>query len=504
MCDPDREQIYILAGIAGKGKSTVSRTAASCASQLGALGASFFFSRDENGLNTAKTFFSTIAYQLARHRRNFMNAIGDALESSPDTPSKALHIQLDALILEPLRALCQNGADPTVIVIDALDECEKTESDAILRLLLQKMHLLPSVKVLITTRPDPHIVNIVNTSSHPGPIRHRYEDIARFDADQDIGLFLRRRLSIDNVKVVLPTLQPMWGVSDEDVDGLVRSAGSLFIVAATSVLFILDDGINDPQERVSTLLQKFHNSGPTTDNPHHLLDSLYNQILDTAIPSQSLQTMIGRFQSVVGAIIVLHEPLTRLGLEELLDIQENHLDGILRLLHSVINSTSGTEPLRVYHASFPDFSIDGERCKRDELVIRPAVHHRRIASLCFRAMQSALRRNICELQGSERYQKNCDIPNISKRVEEKIPPQLAYSCRYWANHLAKGDEIDDELLKQLNDFVFIHFLHWLEVLSLIGKMSSAYEALEHVRQMKIVSDSVFLWNFGPTACLDWC
>jgi hypothetical protein len=211
-----------------------------------------------------------------------MDAIGDALASSPDASSKALHIQLDALILEPLRALCHNGADPTVIVIDALDECEKTESDTILRLLLQKMHLLPSVKVLITTRPDPHILNVVNASSPP--IRHCYRDIAGFDADQNIGLFLRRRLSIDNVKVVLPTLQPMWGASDKDVDVLVRSAGSLFIVAATSVLFILDDVTNDPQERMSTLLRKFHNSGPTTDNPYHLLDSLYNQILDTAIP----------------------------------------------------------------------------------------------------------------------------------------------------------------------------------------------------------------------------
>ena len=499
MYDPDREQIYILAGIAGKGKSTVSRTAASCASQLGALGASFFFCRDENGLNPAKTFFSTIAYQLAQYRRNFMNAIGDALELSPDTPNMALHIQLDALILEPLRALCQNRADPTVIVIDALDECEKTESKEILRLLLQKMYLLPSVKVLITTRPDPHIDNTVKAPSHP--TRHCYEDIARFDADQDIRLFLRQRLSIDNVKMVLPTLQPMWGVRDEDVDVLVRSTGSLFIVAATSVLFILDDITNDPRERTSTLLQKFRNSGPTTDNPYHLLDSLYNQILDTAIP-QSLPTMMEHFRSIVGAIIVLHEPLTCLGLKKLLGIQENHLDTILRLLISVINSTSRTEPLRVYHASFPDFIIDGERCERDKLVIHPTEHHRHIASLCFRVMQSDLQRNICDLQGSERYQKNCDIPNISERVKEKISPQLAYSCRYWANHLAKGDKIDDKLLTQLNDFVFIHFLHWLEVLSLIGKMSSAYEAIEHVRQMKIVSDSVFLWNFDLTACLD--
>jgi hypothetical protein len=208
--------------------------------------------------------------------------------------------------------------------------------------------------------------------------------------------------------------------------------------------------------------------------------------------------MIWRFQSVVGAIIVLHEPLTRLGLAKLLDMQGNHLDANLRLLHSVINSTSSIEPLRVYHASFPDFIIDGERCKRDELVIHPAVHHRRIASLCFRVMQSALRRNICELDDSERYQKNCDIPNIDKRVEEEISPELSYSCRYWAVHLAEGGEVDNYLLKQLKDFMFTHFLHWLEVLSLKGNMGSAYKALEHVRQMKIASDSMFPWNYGLT------
>ena len=179
------------------------------------------------------------------------------------------------------------------------------------------------------------------------------------------------------------------------------------------------------------------------------------------------------------------------------------MQAILRSLHSVINSTFSIEPLRVYHASFPDFIIDGKRCKRDELVIHRAEHHHSIASLCFRVMESALRRNICKLDDSERYQKNCDIPNIAKRVEEKVSPQLAYSCRYWADHLAKGGEVDDKHLKQLNDFVFTHFLHWLEVLSLIGKMGSAYEALEHVQQMKIVSDPVFFWNFGPTACLDW-
>ena len=189
----------------------------------------------------------------------------------------------------------------------------------------------------------------------------------------------------------LPSLRLEWGSSKHDIDDLARSAGTLFIVAATSVRFILDCRANNPLHRLSVLLQMFHNSGTDTGNPYHLLDALYHQSLESAIPSDGYyQDMIESFQHVVGAIIVLHEPFMCLGLEKFLDIRENRLDAILHLLHSVINSTSSIKPLCVYHASFPDFIIDGERCKRDELVIYHAEHHHSIASLCFRVMESAL------------------------------------------------------------------------------------------------------------------
>ena len=132
MCDPHQEQIYILAGIAGKGKSTVAKTVASRVAQRAALGASFFFSRHENELNMVKKFFATIAFQLAQYHVDFMNAIGDALDSFPDAPSKALHDQLPTLILDPLGPLCPKGAAPTVIVIDALDKCQESKSATIL------------------------------------------------------------------------------------------------------------------------------------------------------------------------------------------------------------------------------------------------------------------------------------------------------------------------------------------------------------------------------------
>ena len=132
VCDPYREQIYILAGIAGKGKSTVAKTVALRAAQQAVLGASFFFSRHKNELNMAKKFFAMIAFQLAQYHVDFMNTIRDALDSFPDAPSKALHDQLPMLILDPLGALCPKGASLTVIVIDTLDKCQESELATIL------------------------------------------------------------------------------------------------------------------------------------------------------------------------------------------------------------------------------------------------------------------------------------------------------------------------------------------------------------------------------------
>ncbi|KAF8343564.1 hypothetical protein F5887DRAFT_886532 [Amanita rubescens] len=339
MCDTHREQVCILEGIAGKGKSTVAQTVALRSGRT--LGASFFFARDVDRLNTAKDFFTTIAYQLALTRIDFANAIGKALESAPDASTKTPHEQFRRLVLEPLHHLCPQGILPTVIVIDALDECEKEESKTVLRLILQEIHRLPSFKSVVTRR----------------------------------------------------------------------------------------------------------------------------------------------FQDFVGAIIVLQDPLALQPLANLLNVKSRDLKNTLRSLHSVINSTPETDPLRVYHASFPDFIVNSVRCIRQELVIDTSDQHRRLAFRCFNVMKT-LKMNLCDLKDSEKYNEKATIPDLQERVKEKIPPELDYSCRYWAVHLANSNTVDEPLLLQLRYFVYTHLLHWLEALSLIGKLDVAYRSLEHIRQMK--------------------
>ncbi|KAG8929355.1 hypothetical protein FRC02_005701 [Tulasnella sp. 418] len=64
--DPEGRPMFWLNGMAGTGKSTIARTVAKGLDDRGLLGASFFFSRDEEDRQCTVRLFPTIAYQLAR------------------------------------------------------------------------------------------------------------------------------------------------------------------------------------------------------------------------------------------------------------------------------------------------------------------------------------------------------------------------------------------------------------------------------------------------------
>src|SRR6266478_9577940 len=71
--------VYVLSGLAGIGKSTVAQAIAERAANLGILGASFFFSRNETDRRNAGKFVTTIAFQLCVYNKQFAEAIGKAL-----------------------------------------------------------------------------------------------------------------------------------------------------------------------------------------------------------------------------------------------------------------------------------------------------------------------------------------------------------------------------------------------------------------------------------------
>jgi len=52
-------------------------------------------------------------------------------------------------------------------------------------------------------------------------------------------------------------------------------------------------------------------------------------------------------------------------------------------------------------------------------------------------------------------------------VDQHIPPELHYSCRYWVYHLVKCNPLRN-LFDQVYVFLEEHFLHWVEAMSLLG------------------------------------
>jgi len=238
MNDRGGKPIYILYGVAGIGKSTVAKTVAERAAKDGTLGASFFFSRDEDNRKSAKSFFNTLAYHLAYHHPVIAERINVTLEEDPELVERDPIQQFNRLIADPLQTPI-GGEDPIVLVVDALDECEENDAETILSLFAHKAPQIGRLRIFITARPERHIRSIF-THYHNHNQFHLH-DIDQSIVEADIRAYLEFRLSTEQVHKSLPDiLPPIWQPTTEHMDTLVGISGKLFIIAATATSFILD------------------------------------------------------------------------------------------------------------------------------------------------------------------------------------------------------------------------------------------------------------------------
>jgi hypothetical protein len=479
--------IYMLSGLAGIGKSTVAQTIAERAANLGILGASFFFLRNEADRRNAEKFITTIAFQLCVYNKQFAEAIGNALTEGRGAAatSKDPEQQLEALILQPLRHLMKSRCQPVVIIVDALDECEDRDVPAVLKALSLLVQALPSFKVILTTRPQPHIP----VSPEVQKIFY-LQDIDDKIVDGDIRLYLKHCLSQEQVAARLPTLRKPWSASDEKIDSLVRGAGRLFIIASTSVLFILDTKVRQPALQMKKLRSAFDQNR----TPLNALNDFYTVILRSALPVDSDFDIVERFQKVIGTIVLIQDRLPVEPLARLIGLDPEAVHGVLDNLQPVISLGGPGEIPLIYHNSFPDFITDSARCKDSDLFIPPKYHHVRIATHSLRAMNTLLKQNILNLDTPARLMFNDNALEESgiteSQLDEKIPLELQYSSKYWVDHLKSGDIEDSNLMKELELFGGEHLLHWFETLSWIGKLDLAHCALADLLKLLVMSSVI--------------
>ncbi|KAJ2922378.1 hypothetical protein H1R20_g14711, partial [Candolleomyces eurysporus] len=472
--DGHNPPLYVLDGIAGIGKSTVAITVAQRAAGINSLGATFFFSRDQDDRKKAFGFVHTIAFQLAHYDASYGSAIAAAMTSNPDALDKVLSQQFNLLVAKPLTSLLEQRATPLVLVVDALDECAEPDASAIMNLLISSVPQLPNMKVFLTSRPERALRNKYMGTNY-AHIFH-LQEIEDLIVEKDISLYLDYSLSSVRMQEVLGDLyDPCWQPTVEEKAKLVKLSGPLFIFASTAIKFILDEQHLDPKGQLEQLLD-LESDGPS---PISQLGGLYLHVLQSAKPAENAEKWLSRFKQIVGAILVLQNPLSTMTLARLLDQAELNIRVTLANLHSILAPLGEGSALtyKVHHKSFPDF-ITGSSCPSEFQIVEQE-HHLHLAKYCLQVMNMQLKFNICQVPVPSKDQFK-DLDDLLKEglSTDHISKELQYAVCYWANHLGRLENMDSNLVGLIDTFSKEHLMHWFEVLAYINQLDIAHIALK--------------------------
>ncbi|THY54068.1 hypothetical protein D6C98_04663 [Aureobasidium pullulans] len=476
-CASNDRPIFWLSGMAGTGKSTIARTIALKFQEEERVFASFFFARDNAASVSARDFFTTIAKQLATSGDPALREkICAAIQNNSDIAHKAQRLQWQRLVLKPLTQLheeCQTLRDRrlAVIVIDALDECDRQDDiREILRIICGCRGLDPArLRIIITSRPETPIRLGFEDMPH---ILHQtlsLDDVSHEIVNADLTVFFNHWLK--DVRRRHGGLSTDWPGADS-VASLVAKCEGLFIYAATLSLFLLQK----PQlcnERLNRIMEEDQVSSNTYLEP---LDRMYLTILRVSIDDTSAlsdherEILQERFDHVVGSIVVLQDGISAEALALLLRMPTMNVAGTLHNLHSVIRYFQDGRAIRLLHESFREFITDPQRCTEPRFYVDSKRAHEKLLNDCLETLKVHLKQDVCNARDPAATIEELQPNAASQRCQ--LLPHVQYACSNWHEHGQKSG-LDLGNHGQLSEFFYTHFLHWIEAMCWMGKLAKA-------------------------------
>ncbi|KAH7335089.1 WD40-repeat-containing domain protein [Pyrenochaeta sp. MPI-SDFR-AT-0127] len=447
----------------------------------GMAGAKFFLKKGERERGNASRFHSTIATDLAACEPGMLAGIRGALDADLAIKERALKNQFDKLVLQPLGIQRPYSRSvPRVIVIDALDECEREEDvRVILQLLVQTKDIQPiSLRVIVSSRPELYIrlgFKQMPSGTYQDLVLH---EVGKSTIDRDISIFLEHKLKI--------------------IQQAPKLAVPLFIFAATVCRYIGTKG-GDPEGYLNNIL-KYQKS------TFSQLDRTYVLVLDQLLIEQEEEdntTWLHKFRELVGSIVILERPLSIVSLACLLQVPQKQIECRLDSLHSVHSVPDNEDvPVRMLHLSFREFLLDPRKQGKSPFCVDEKERHKKLACYCLELMSKpgSLHQDMYSRSSSE------TLGNEINETTESLPLELQYACRYWVNHLEQGQQlITDGDMTHI--FLQKHFLNWLEAMSLIKETEKCIYLLDKLYTLTDASTSAvsiflqdakrFVFRFQP-------
>ena len=442
-----KSQIFWLADLAGTGKSTVAKQIVKDRQKAAMPVASFFFSTNSvDTLSNAK-FCPTIAAKLAELRDfgSFRSTLAEALRQKLTVETSDFGDQFEGLLYAPLKKTDM----PLLIIVDALDECDKRGRSELLSVLLSKLVELPMVKIMITSRPEPDIVELLQKREVI-----RSSDI-RGSGNAD-----------SSIQDVLRYVSYSFANSDRlrrfqsHVPKVAEAANGLFIYASTACEHLK----NSPRLKAELkALDRIRG-----------LDDLYSRIMKRAIPEND-DELYQAVSSILQIVLAAQRPLSILEIEELLGDEDLDIGFVVGTLASVLGRGAEDRPIEIFHPTFREYLTDENRSKA--YFVNLKMGHESLAVGCL---------------------KFCGVESTTFPKEEApvvISPTLEYAARYWPVHVtaffreANSQDNAQSLESQIISFFKQGLIHWFELTVRIEAVSQCIKNLALLGTIAVIASA---------------
>ncbi|KAJ3339231.1 hypothetical protein HDU83_007722 [Entophlyctis luteolus] len=474
--DTNSSRVMWLQGGPGVGKSVIAGLVADRLQSKLLLGLAFFCKHDDDERRDAQKLLFTLIYGLARWNPFIAQYLFDLIKKEESVLTLPIGDQFQKLVIDPLLSV-ESPKTTVVLVIDALDgslnsplfdsslhfhfkECGLiNQRDEILEIIAGHCaNLPPFVKLFVTSRSEEDIVAAF-ANLHP------YSELRPTEENNiaDIRLFARELVR----KIEFEANEREENYNEAYKDSIVEK-----IVMKSGGVFIFMDVVKQHILHASTIAEL----SDAIEKLPSGLDAAYMRTIEWPYQDEPI------LKDVMDIIIAAREPLSIAAIAALMNrplpIIQKPLERIQGVLKPFINGTG----VQILHKSFGetlviDFLINEYRCTNPAMLCDVISANRSLANHCLFLMNRMLRQNMCSLRLSELHS---EVVDFATRIRQHIPEYLQYACEFWITHLVAipTDLVDHvDLKEQLGEFMLAHLLHWLEALSLVGKLGTASRSL---------------------------
>ena len=343
---PNSARLCIITGNAGMGKSVIAATLCTRFQANGTLGASFFFQynkpRRSNGVALVHTLAHCFCQTIPHFKKELLKSIVKLDNHMLYSDNIAELFSL--LVLEPLGRIRHKNFSNTVVVLDALDECELGSQMDVLKLIVREFVKLPNwLSVIATTRPNKKVLNKLKAIHH------------RLDLDpndprnlQDIATYLKDLLKGKIADVQL----------DEAVSHLVQKSEGMFLY-----FYYISEVLYEQESLTLRFIKELLPEG---------IDDYYDQNFQRLFNDLGLY-----YHTLLAAIIAARSGVPKTLVPVLLNCTMEVTERLISTLSLVFPLSN--ETITVLHASVKDWVTDLDNA--GEYVVDVDVGHRCLAQV---------------------------------------------------------------------------------------------------------------------------